>query len=129
MSISPASGCTAPISTLIRVLLPAPLSPTSATISPERNVRSTLESATTLAYFFEIPRIPTIGVVAAMVALTALDLARQGTLRGADQFAYHWDVGGTGANSESGGASCIDWKDSSRGRTSSAHIVSTSSNV
>src|SRR5690349_6581068 len=45
--ISPASGWYMPVSTLIRVDLPAPFSPTRACTSPARAVKSTSDSART----------------------------------------------------------------------------------
>src|SRR5262249_15443893 len=53
---SPASGTTPPPSTLIRVDLPAPFSPTSAWISPDPISRSTSASAWTPGYALERPR-------------------------------------------------------------------------
>ena len=47
----------APVSTLIRVDLPAPFSPISAWISPLRRVKSTWERARTPVKFLEISRI------------------------------------------------------------------------
>src|SRR5437879_3047528 len=57
----PASGRCAPASTLMRVLLPAPFSPSRANTSPARNSKSTPRSACTPGKDFAIPRISSSG--------------------------------------------------------------------
>src|SRR5262245_11515279 len=54
--ISPASGCSTPASTRIKVLLPAPFSPISATASPRCTTKSTAESACTPGKPLSTPR-------------------------------------------------------------------------
>src|SRR4029450_3558260 len=53
---SPASGCTAPVTTLTSVDLPAPFSPTSAWISPLLSSKEAERSAWTPAYALATPR-------------------------------------------------------------------------
>src|SRR5436190_8578510 len=60
--ISPLSGAWMPATTLTRVDLPAPLSPTSAITSPGRTSKSTSASAWTDPNDFEIPRSSKVGV-------------------------------------------------------------------
>src|SRR5436190_23485228 len=60
--ISPLSGLWVPATHLIRVDLPAPLSPTRAMTSPSRTSKSTSVSACTDPNDFEIPRSWRIGV-------------------------------------------------------------------
>src|SRR2546423_9068338 len=60
--ISPLSGLWMPATHLIRVDLPAPLSPTSAMTSPSRTSKSTSASACTDPNDFEMPRSWRIGV-------------------------------------------------------------------
>src|SRR5713101_4949163 len=57
----PASGRCAPASTLMRVLLPAPFSPSNANTSPARNSKSTPRSACTPGKDFSMPRISSSG--------------------------------------------------------------------
>ena len=61
MAISPPSGGCAPARIFIRVLLPAPFSPTSAWTSPGHIVRSTPLSARTPGKLFVTPRTVRIG--------------------------------------------------------------------
>ena len=56
-SISPSSGASAPLSTFMSVLLPAPFSPTSACTSPPRTSRSTPPSARVAPNRWRTPRI------------------------------------------------------------------------
>src|SRR5258708_32916836 len=51
-TISPSSGCTAPVRILTNVDLPAPFSPTRACTSPARNSNDAPASACTPAYAF-----------------------------------------------------------------------------
>src|SRR5438876_1237691 len=60
--ISPLSGLWMPATHLIKVDLPAPLSPTSAMTSPSRTSKSTSASACTDPNDFEMPRSSRIGV-------------------------------------------------------------------
>ena len=53
--IVPASGATAPVRILTSVLLPAPLAPISAWISPGRTASDAERRATTAPYVFETP--------------------------------------------------------------------------
>src|SRR5439155_11620486 len=62
---SPSSIGWIPATHLIRVDLPAPLSPTSAITSPDRTSKSTFSSACTEPKLFEIPRSSSVGVAAA----------------------------------------------------------------
>src|SRR5580692_5312022 len=56
MRISPSSGCISPYSTFIRVVLPAPFSPSNALISPGWTTRSMWSLATRLPNRLVIPR-------------------------------------------------------------------------
>src|SRR6056297_1192262 len=62
-SIVPSSAGWTPVSTLISVDFPAPLSPTSPSTSPSRTSRSTPRTASTPPKRFTIPRRTTCGVV------------------------------------------------------------------
>src|SRR5262245_30911606 len=66
-SIVPASGACAPASTFIKVLLPAPFSPTSAWISPRPTSRSTPSSAWLEPKRLVTPRIESSAASAAAV--------------------------------------------------------------
>src|SRR5690625_2722095 len=57
----PASGCSTPAMTFVRVDLPEPFSPTRAWTVPLRMVRSTSSSATTFPYVLRTPRTATAG--------------------------------------------------------------------
>ena len=62
-SISPSSGVSAPLSTFMSVLLPAPFSPTSASTSPLRTSRSTPPSARVAPNCWRTPRMTSRGAV------------------------------------------------------------------
>ena len=75
-TISPLSGEWVPATHLIRVDLPAPLSPTSAITSPGMTSNSTSLSAWTEPKLFEIPWSSSSGVVAAAVVMGAKEWGR-----------------------------------------------------
>ena len=70
-STVPAVGSWTPAMILTSVDLPAPLSPTSATISPVYTSRSTCSRATTPPKVLRIPRMARVGVLVLVVAVMA----------------------------------------------------------
>src|SRR3990172_5277403 len=86
ISIEPASGRCAPASTLMRVLLPAPFSPSKASTSPACRVKSTPRRACTPGNDLSIPRIDSKGRPSETVAAAAIirreALLQQGILLG-----------------------------------------------
>src|SRR6187551_2854620 len=76
--MSPLSGVCVPATHLIRVDLPAPLSPTRPITSPVRTSNSTSLSAWTEPKLFEIPWSSRSGVVASAVAVAVMGAKKWG---------------------------------------------------